>query len=85
MQEKHEAQLVATIKDNTEGHTKQQQERAKEARKLCHIAGAPTVKNFKFIIESNQTQDCPITVDDVDIAEQMCGKDISHVKGKTTW
>ena len=33
LQEQHEAQLVATTEDGTEGHAKQQQERAKEARK----------------------------------------------------
>ena len=42
------------------------------------------MKNFKFIVKSNQMQDCPIAVDDMDIAEQTHGKDISHVKGKTT-
>ena len=45
--------------------------------------GASTVKNFKFIIESNQTQDCPIAVADIERAEETHGKDISHTKGKT--
>ena len=46
--------------------------------------GAPTMKNFKFTMKSNQIQDCPITVEDTETAEQICGKDMSHIKGKTT-
>ena len=37
------AQPMAAVEDNAVGHTKAQQEKAKEARKLCHIVGAPTV------------------------------------------
>ena len=42
------------------------------------------MKNFKFVIKSNQIQDCPIVVEDIKTAEQICGKDISHIEGKTT-
>ena len=42
----------------------------------------PTVKNFKHIIKSNQIQNCPITMEDIEIAEQIHGKDMSHLKGK---
>ena len=66
------------------GCTEQQKERAKEARKLCHIMGAPTVGNFKHIIKSDQMSDCPVTLEDIDRAEKICGKDILHIKGKMT-
>ena len=78
------AQSMAAVEDNAVGHMKAQQEKAKEACKLCHIVGAPAVKNFKCMMKSNQTQDCPITVEDVETAEQTCGKHVSHIKGKTT-
>ena len=68
------AQSLAAVEDNAVGHTKAQQEKAKEARKLCHIVGAPTVKNFKFTMKSDQIQDCPITVKDIEAAEQIYGK-----------
>ena len=43
------------------------------------------MKNFKCIIKKcNQIRNCPMTAEDVDITEQICGKDISHVKRKTT-
>ena len=33
---------------------------------------------------SNQIANCPVTVADIDIAQQVWGKDISALKGKTT-
>ena len=72
--EKQGTQSLSAIKENTTGNTNQQQERAKEAQQLCHIIGAPTAKNFKHLIESNQIQNCPVTLEDIDV---------SHVKGKT--
>ena len=77
-------QLLGTVEENATSHTKQQQEQAKEARKLHHIIGAPMVNNFKHIIKSNQIWNCPITVEDIEVAEKICGKDTSHLKGKTT-
>ena len=35
--------LIGTVADNRKGYTLRQFERAKEARKLYHIVGAPTV------------------------------------------
>ena len=42
------------------------------------------MQDFKWIIQSNQIKDCPVTVDDVKIAEAIYGKDICALKGKTT-
>ena len=44
----------------------------------------PTVENFKYILKSNGIKNCPVTIDDVKIAEDIWGKDISYLKGKTT-
>ena len=52
MHNKTETQSLGSVEDNVIGHTEQQKERAKEARKSCHIMGAPTVRNFKCIIKS---------------------------------
>ena len=80
----NECQFVRTVKDNEEGYSKLQQDRAKEAQKLYHIIGAPTIENFKYLIKSNQVMNCPVTMDDIDIAQDMHGKDISYLKGRTT-
>jgi hypothetical protein len=51
------------------------------------------MKNFKWVIQSNQIKDCPVTVDDVVNANKIWGKDIPafkerpHITRKlvTTW
>ena len=35
------------------------------------------------MIRSNQIKDCPVTVDDIDVASKIWGKDIAMLKGKT--
>jgi hypothetical protein len=37
------------------------------------------------VIGSNQIKDCPVTVQDVDVALKSWGKNIAALKGKTTW
>ena len=77
-------QFAHTVEQNEEGHTKEQQEHAKAAQKSHRIIGAPTVENFKCLIKSNQVMNCPVTVDDIDTAQNTHGKDASCVKGRTT-
>ena len=36
------------------------------------------------MIRSNQIKDCPVTVEDVDVALKIWGKNIAGLKGKTT-
>ena len=76
--------FVMTVEENKRNYTNQQFNRAKEARKLYHNIGAPTIKNYKRIIQSNMIRNCPVTVDDINIAEDIFGKDIAYLKGKTT-
>ena len=46
------------------------------------------VETFQYVeteetsIKSNQLMNCPVTVDDVETAQNAHGKDTSHVKGK---
>jgi hypothetical protein len=72
--------LISTVAENRKGYTLHQYERAKEARKLYHIVGTPTMNNFK----SNVIQNCPVTVEDVNISEKIFGPDMSSLKGKST-
>ncbi|MGL4350647.1 MAG: hypothetical protein ACRCT2_08825, partial [Plesiomonas shigelloides] len=76
--------MVATVKENREGFTTRQFERAKAARTFYHSVGCPTTANFKLIIRQNIIKDCPVTVDDVDLAERIFGPDIGALKGKST-
>ena len=42
------------------------------------------MKDFKWVILSNQIKDCPVTSADVEIANTIWGKNIAALKGKTT-
>jgi hypothetical protein len=42
-------------------------------------------KDIKSIIWSNQIKDCPVTVEHVDTALKIWGKNVMALKGKTTW
>jgi len=51
---------------------------------LLHATGCPSVADLKKILKMNGIANCPITLDDVDIAEKICGPDVASLKGKTT-
>jgi hypothetical protein len=80
----NDANLLSTVKENREGYTQRQFERAKEARKLYRIMGCATIQDFKNILRQNVIQNCPITTEDVKIAEAIFGPDIGTIKGKKT-
>jgi hypothetical protein len=42
------------------------------------------MKDFKWVIRSNQIKDCPMTIQNIDVATKIWGKNISPLKGKTT-
>ena len=77
-------QMVETIKGNKSFFTDRQVQRAKEARKLLQALGYPTVQDLKALIQMNTIQNCPVTGEDVDLAQKIFGPDIASVKGKTT-
>jgi hypothetical protein len=54
-------------------------ERAKEARKLYHIVGTPTMDNFKLLLWMNIIKNSPVTVEDINIAEKIFGPDVSSL------
>jgi hypothetical protein len=42
------------------------------------------MKDFKWVIRSNQIKDCPVTIQDINAAMKIWGKNISALKGNTT-
>jgi hypothetical protein len=44
----------------------------------------PSMKDFKWVIHRNQIKDCPMTIQDIDVAMNIWGKNIAALKGKTT-
>jgi len=76
-------QMVTSVAENSHAFTHRQFENAKRARRLYQIMGRPTVENLKALIRMNAIKDCPVTVEDVDIAEKIFGPDIGTLKGKS--
>ena len=75
--------FVETVEENKHGLTKRQITGAKAARQLYSALQYPSIKDFKWIVQSNQIKDCPVTVADIEAANQIWGKDIAALKGKT--
>ena len=78
--------MVTTVSENMKGYTLRQREHAKAVRKLYHNVGTPTIESFKALltVRSNIIQNCPVTIEDVTIADKIYGPDISSLKGKST-
>ena len=77
-------QHLQSMKKQLEGFTKREVERADRARKFYHMVGAPTLENLKMVIRQNLFKNCPVTSQDVNLAEKIFGSDISTLKGRTT-
>jgi hypothetical protein len=76
--------LISTVAENRKGYMLHRFELAKEAQSLYHIVGSPAVNTFKLLLCMNAIQNCPVTVEDVNILEEIFGPDISSLKGKLT-
>ena len=79
----HEMNLLNSVAENQQHYTGRQLAKAKLARKLYHNIGTPSVRDFKAIIQMNAITNCPVTVEDINIAEKVYGLDIGSLKGKT--
>jgi hypothetical protein len=77
--------FVSTVSENKEGFTKRQIKCVEEARALYAKLCYPSTKDFKWVVQSNQIKDCPVTIQDIDVATKIWGKNIAALKGKTTW
>ena len=80
----HQVQLVQTLDENKAFYTNRQFLKAKKARELYHALGTPSIQDFKAMLRMNLIANNPVTVEDIEIAEQIFGTDIGSLKGKTT-
>jgi hypothetical protein len=76
--------FVNTVSENKAGPTKRQIKDAEVARSLYSNLNYPSWKDFRWIIQSNQIKDCPVTVEHVNTALKIWGKNVMALKGKTT-
>jgi Zinc knuckle len=77
-------QFLNTVAENKKFFTKKQVEGAERARKLYHVIGFPSLKDYIHLIQTNMIKDCEVTVEDVRNAQKIFGTDIYALKGKTT-
>jgi hypothetical protein len=83
-QKNEQLAFVSTVAENMLGFTKRQIKGAEVVRTLYSTLGRPSMKDFKWIIRSHQIKDSPVTVQDVEVATSIWGKNIPALKGKTT-
>jgi hypothetical protein len=80
-----ELTFVNSVSKNKESFMKRQIKDAEVTRSLYSKLNYPSWKDFKWIIQNNQIKDCPVTVEHVDAALKIWGKNVMGSKGKTTW
>ena len=76
--------LIKSVSENIEGFTKREIEAAKRAKKFYNSLGCPSIATLKNLIRMNAIKNCPITTEDISIAEKIYGPDPSTLKGKST-
>ena len=77
-------QVIPSVSENMMKYTKQQIKRAGRVRVTYRTLGSLTVENFKNILKQNLIKNCPVTIKDVEIAEDIFGPNISALKGRST-
>ena len=72
-----------TFEENMKAFTKRDVEGAKAARKLYAKLLYPPSTDLKWLIKNNQIKNFEVSVRNINTAQEIWGKDISALKGKT--
>jgi hypothetical protein len=81
MKEQH-LTFIKTVSENKEGFTKRKIKGAELAQTLYKTLSYPSMKDFKWVIRSNQINDCPVTIQDIDVALKIWGETSPRLKGR---
>ena len=76
--------LVNTVRGNFEGYTCHKVERAREARRIQGMIANPTEREFAGKVHEQLLTNFPVTVRDIDNANQIFGPDVANLRGKMT-
>ena len=78
------AQMVETVRENREGFTKRQLEKATLARKAQAVLASPSEKDFMNMVSNNTgVKNIPVMPSDLTRANVIFGPDRRNVQGKT--
>jgi Holliday junction resolvase RusA-like endonuclease len=75
--------FINTVSGNKEGFTNRQIKNADTGKTLYATLGYQSYKDSRWVVQSKQFKDCPVTVQDVDTSIKRWGKNIAALKGKT--
>jgi hypothetical protein len=75
--------FVETVEENMTMFTKRQIVNAKLACKLQAGMAYPSIPDLKWVVQSNQIKDCPVTAQDVNVTLKIWGPNVALLKGKT--
>jgi hypothetical protein len=75
--------FVETVDENMAMFTKRQIVNAELARKLQADMAYPSIPDLKWVMQSNQIKDCPVTAQDVNVVLKIWGPSVALLKGKT--
>ena len=75
---------ISTLKYNCKSYTQHKLDHAKESRRLYHIIIKPTVKNYKHLLGQNIIKNWQVTIDYVNLADNIFGPGIGSLKRKIT-
>jgi hypothetical protein len=76
--------LVNTVRGNFEGYTRKEIERVREARCIQGMIANPTEREFSAMVREKLLANCPVTVQDVNNAHHIYGRDLTNIRGKMT-
>ncbi len=82
-EESNDLMMVNTARKNFEGFTKHEIKMAQEAKRLQGMIGNPTDREFTGMVREKLIANCPVTVHDVQNANQIFGPDLANLRGKT--
>jgi hypothetical protein len=78
-----QAIFINTVQENMMKYSRRQIDRANKAKELYAIVGYPSIADFKNMIKFGLITNCPVTLEDINIATDIYGPDIAALKGKT--
>ena len=76
--------LINTVNQNLKQFTEREIKMATLARELSYKLGNPSEVSLKRMISEGRILNCPITITDIENANKIWGKNMAHIKGKTT-
>jgi hypothetical protein len=80
---REEFSFVVTVEDTMAPFNKRQILGADKARTFNACLAFPSLPDYKWILRSGQVDECPVSMEDVEIAQKIWGPSIAALKGKT--